>query len=304
MRTTSPLLVAVAAALLLTSCLKERRQAEIAAAKLLISDEQENQLGLQVKQELQQQGVKYLDDPAVVKYVRDITNRILPFAKKDRPGVVWSIYVIDDPKTVNAFATPGGNLFVYTGLLLAAENEAELAGVMSHEAGHVVGRHSARAMVNTYGLQTVTGMALGKNPGQIKQVAATLAATGIIRAHGRSEETEADEYGVKYSSSAGYDPHGLSTFFQKLAAREGKGNAVVALLSTHPPSADRVRHANQVIAQKHLTGKELGTERLAPIKAALQAHKTPAAAPAAPVSTETPAPTSPAPKGKGAGFLR
>ncbi len=282
---------------------QSRIKAEKAAAKLLISDEQENQLGLQVKQELQKQGVQYLDDPEIVKYVRDITNRILPFAKRDRPGVVWSVFVIDDAKTVNAFATPGGNLYVYTGLLLTAANEAELAGVMAHEAGHVVGRHSARQMINAYGLQAVAGMALGQNPGQVKQVAASLAATGIIRAHGRSEEIEADEYGVKYTSSAGYDPNGLVTFFQKLGAQEGKVPGVMALLSTHPTSTDRVRHAKQVIAQKRLTGKEIGAERLTPIKAKIQAHKTPAQTPATPAPSETPAPApAPTTKGKGGGF--
>lgn len=287
-------LLPLAVLVLTTGCAQTRIQAETAAAKLLISDQQENQLGQQVKQELQQQGVRYLEDPEVVKYVRDITNKILPFARKDRPGVVWSVFVIDDPKTVNAFATPGGNLFVYTGLLLASQNEAELAGVMSHEAGHVVGRHSARAMVNTFGLQTVTSMALGKSPGQVSQVAAGLAANGVLLAHGRSEETEADEYGVRYTSQAHYDPNGLVTFFQRLAAQEGKGTQLTKWLSTHPPSADRVRHAREVIAKKHLTGRELGAERLQPIQARIRAHVTPAASPAptAPASgASTPAPS-------------
>ena len=88
---------------------------------------------------------------------------------------------------------------MYTGLLLAADNEAELAGVLAHEAGHVVGRHSARAMVNAYGLQAITQVALGKNPGPAAQIAAQLAGGGRELAHGRSEETEADEYGAKYA---------------------------------------------------------------------------------------------------------
>ena len=72
--------------------------------------------------------------------------------KRDRPEVNWQINVIDDSKTVNAFATPGGYLYVYSGLIMAADNEAELAGVMAHETGHVVARHSARQMVDAYGL--------------------------------------------------------------------------------------------------------------------------------------------------------
>ena len=104
---------------------------ETSAAKLLVSDEQESQLGLQVKQELEQkQNVKYVSDPVVANYVREVAGKVLEVAKKDRPEVQWTVNVIDDPKTVNAFATPGGYLYVYTGLLLLADNEAELAAVL------------------------------------------------------------------------------------------------------------------------------------------------------------------------------
>ena len=266
-----PLVITLMALVLGTGCAAQRIRAEKAAAKALISDQDESKLGLQVKQELEKEGVKYVSDAVVTGYVQQITNRILPFARKDRPGVKWNVYTIDDPKTVNAFATPGGHLYVYSGLILAADNEAELAGVMAHEAGHVVGRHSARQMVNAYGLQAVTTMALGKNPRMVKQLASNLAATGVLRAHGRSEETEADDYGVRYSSAAGYDPKGLMTFFQKLGAQEGKTPALMAWMSTHPTSADRVQHIKEQIAKKRLRGGDLGAERLAPIKKRLQA---------------------------------
>lgn len=256
----------------LSACSKQQRvRAETAAAKLLISDQQEQQLGLQVKKELEtKEKIRYVQDPAVVQYVTQISNKINRFASKDRPNVRWSVHVIDDPKTVNAFATPGGFLYVYTGLILAADNEAELAGVMAHEAGHVVGRHSARQMVNAYGLQAVTAMALGKDAGQLAQVAAGLAGNGVLLAHGRSEETEADEYGARYASAAGYNPQGLVSFFQKLAKEEGKTNQALKWLSTHPSSADRVRHLNQYIAANRLSGGELGANTLAPIKAKLR----------------------------------
>src|SRR6185503_4830008 len=146
---------------------------ETAIAEALISDQQEAQLGLQVKSQLEKEGIRYLQDAVVKDYVTNIFRRIMPFAEKDRPGVHWNLYVIDDMKTVNAFATPGGNLYVYTGLLNAADNEAEVAGVLAHEAGHVVARHSARQLVNAYGLQTVAQLALGQNPGLMQQVAAS-----------------------------------------------------------------------------------------------------------------------------------
>lgn len=252
-------------------CAGSRVKAETAAAKLLISPQQENALGLQVKKELEtKQNVKYETDTEIVTYVRNVSAKINRLAARDRSDVKWTVNVIDDPKTVNAFATPGGYLYVYTGLILAADNEAELAGVMAHEAGHVVGRHSARAMVNAYGLQAVTAMALGKNAGQISQTAAALAGNGVMLAHGRSEETEADEYGARYAAGASWDPRALVTFFQKLEKTEGKQPSIMKYLSTHPTSADRVSHLTQYIAQNNLRGSDLGADRLAAIKAKLQ----------------------------------
>src|ERR1700687_5397749 len=124
---------------------RQRVDFETAAAKALVSDEQEQQLGLQVKDELEQkQHVKYVTDPVINSYVQSVIDRILPLAKKDRPNQKWELHVIDDLKTVNAFATPGGYIYVYSGLLVEAGNEAELAGVLAHESGHVVARHIAR----------------------------------------------------------------------------------------------------------------------------------------------------------------
>lgn len=258
------------AASLTTGCGKQRIRAEKAVADILISDEQEDQIGLQVKQELEQkEKIQYVQDPAVVEYVNRLATPILQQANRDRSGVKWKVNVINDPKTVNAFATPGGYLYVYTGLLLAADNEAEVVGVLAHEAGHVVGRHSARAMVNAYGLQAITQLALGKDPSMAAQIAAALAGNSAMLAHGRSEETEADEYGARYSAGANYDPRGLITFFQKLQKLQGDTPGMLKWLSTHPTNADRISHLEQLIAQKGYRGSEIGADRLAPIKAKL-----------------------------------
>ena len=235
-------------------------------AKALISDQEEDQLGQQVKQELDKQGTKYVQDAEIVKYVRGVADRIFVSANKDRPGVNWKVYVIDDPKQVNAFATPGGYLYVYTGLLLAADNEAQLAGVWGHESGHVVARHSARQMVDAMGLETVLGIALGQNPNQLAQLAGTLAAQGALLSYSRQDETEADEYGARYAAQAKYDPRGILHFFEKLKAMEGNQPAFAVFLSSHPLTADRITHLEQYIGEKHLSGTELGADRLRPIK--------------------------------------
>jgi beta-barrel assembly-enhancing protease len=266
-RTLSTMVVLSLATGLITGCAAQRIHAEKTMAAMLINDEQEEKLGRQVKAELEQkEKIKYLEDPAVVEYVRNVSTRILQVANRDRQGVKWKVNVIDDPKTVNAFATPGGYLYVYTGLLLAAENEAELAGVMAHEAGHVVGRHSARALMLQYGEQAILEAALGKNPGAVAQIAAGLAGNGVGLAHSRGNETEADEYGARYTAAVGYDPRGLVSFFQKLQQKEGKVPAVMKWLSTHPTSAERVKYLTGFILRNRLSGADLGADRLAPIK--------------------------------------
>ena len=275
MRRLITLMAAISAACLLSlvACSSTRIGLETAAAKALVSDDDEKQLGLQVKQELEQkQHVSYLGDPTVNSYVQSVIDRILPYAKKDRPDENWQLHVIDDMKTVNAFATPGGYIYVYSGLLAEAGNEAELAGVLSHECGHVVARHSARQMVDAYGLEAVLSLALGQNPSMVEQLASGVAAKGTMLANSRSDETEADEYGARYSSAAGYDPHGLVTFFEKLLKMQGSESKVLTFLSDHPATSDRIQHIQQYIAENHLTGSDLGADRLAPIKQQLTSH--------------------------------
>ncbi|MFL5322513.1 MAG: M48 family metallopeptidase [Myxococcaceae bacterium] len=245
------------------------RKVERGAAEVLVSDEQEKQLGLQVQGELDKQGVKYLQDQQVVSYVQNMATPILQAANQQRKGVNWTVRVIDDPKTVNAFATPGGFLYVYSGLLMTAENESELAGVMAHEAGHVVARHSAQQMVKAFGLEAVASLALGQNPGLAKQLAASIVGNGAMLANSRQDETEADELGATFSSAAGYDPHGLVTFFGKLLQQQGKTPKVLSWLSDHPATQDRIEHVNQFIAAHNLHGTKVQTPEFEAAKARL-----------------------------------
>jgi len=281
-------------ALLFAGCASVGARAETIAAEGLITTDQENQLGLQVKSELEHKSdFRYLTDPPIVDYVVAVANRVIASGRHDRPDVNWEVHVIDDPKTVNAFATPGGYLYVYSGLLLFAENEAELAGVMAHETGHVVARHAARNMVTAYGIEAVTSLVAGDNPGLLRQVATGVASQGLLLKHSRGEETEADEYGARYASAAGYNPYGLVTFFQRLEAQEGNVPGALVFLSDHPATPERVDHILRYIGSRRLSGAETGVDRFAPMRARLAALPPRAIAPAAPAPPPPPPPPPP-----------
>lgn len=251
---------------------KSYAETEKTVASVLISDEQEDQIGQQVKAQLdqgsaEQPPLKYVQDAVIVGYVEGLICKLTPFADKDCPAK-WKVHVIDDPQTVNAFATPGAQIYVYTGLLLASTTEAEVVGVLGHELGHVVARHSARGLVNTYGLNAISAVALGNDPGTAAQIAAALLGNGALLAHSRSDENEADTYAVKYSAASGYDATGIAGFFEKLVSMQGRTPMFLTFFSTHPAPEDRIALVNQQVAEQGLAGRgEVGAGRLDPIKA-------------------------------------
>lgn len=221
-------------------------------ASMVISDDQELEIGKQVKAQLEkEEGLKYVQDPSITAYVEKLATPIFQAANAERK-TAWKLYVIDDAKTVNAFATPGGFIYVYTGLLMAADSDAEIAGVLGHEAAHVTERHSARALVNQYGIESVTQLALGKNAGLLSQISSQIAGQGLMLANSRSAENEADHAGAIFSNKAGFDPRGLTTFFAKLKAQQGQTPAVMTFLSTHPDPGERVKNVNKIIAEENL----------------------------------------------------
>ncbi len=264
--------VASLAALALACASAQRAKLETEIAKSLISPEQSAQIGLQVQQQLQQQGVKYVSDPAITGWVTQVVDPILAIAKQERPDIKkWTVRVIDDPKTVNAFATGGGDMYVYTGLLLDAKDGAEVAGVLAHETGHVVLRHVERQMVDAFGLEGIAALALGKNPGALQQLVAGVAGKGLMLANSRDDESEADRYGVEHASKAGYDPHGLVRFFERLLQQQGKEPGIAKWLSDHPTTPDRIAAVNALIEQEHLGGASEGPGGIDQVQARIRA---------------------------------
>ncbi|HYG81930.1 MAG TPA: M48 family metallopeptidase [Pyrinomonadaceae bacterium] len=200
--------------------------------------EKEVALGRYLAAEIDREA-KFVDDPAITEYVNRVGQNIVLHSDAKVP---FTIKVIDSDE-VNAFALPGGFFYVNKGLILAADNEAELAGVMAHEIAHVAARHAvenqAKATLAEYGLLGAS-IFLGGIPGLIINNAGPFAALLGFMKFSRDAETEADKLGVQYLYAAGYDPNALATMFEKLAAKNKKKPGFLSkAFSTHPQPPDR-----------------------------------------------------------------
>jgi len=207
-------------------------------AKMSGSTEKEVRLGRQLAAEVDRQA-KFIDDPQITEYVNRVGQNIVLHSDAKIP---FTIKVIDSDE-VNAFALPGGFFYVNKGLLLAADNEAELAGVMSHEIAHVAARHavenSTKAGLLEY-LAIGTSIFLGGIPGMVFQNTAGLGLLGAFMKFSRGAEEEADKLGVQYMYAAGYDPTAMATMFEKLEAKNKKKPGFISrAFATHPAPPDR-----------------------------------------------------------------
>jgi len=202
------------------------------------SKEKEIQLGRQLAMEVEQQA-KMVDDEIVTEYINRVGQNIVLHSDAKVP---FTIKVIDTDE-VNAFALPGGFFFVNKGLILAADNEAELAGVMAHEIAHVAARHAmenqGKATAMNYGMLAGIIFGGGIISTVLQNGGGILGALGMLK-FTRGAEEEADRLGVQYLYASGYDPTGMATMFEKLASQNKKKPGTIAkLFSSHPPSLER-----------------------------------------------------------------
>jgi beta-barrel assembly-enhancing protease len=202
--------------------------------------DQDKQLGLQVSKQIESDTKQFPILPEkgneqIYKYIREIRDNILNSGQvKYKDEFAWEVKIIDDSKTLNAFATPGGYIYVYTGLIKYLDSEDHLAGVMGHEIAHADLRHSTRQLTKMYGVQALVDIALGK-AGMVKDVAAALVNLQFSRGH----ESESDAASVRYMCPTKYNAAGAAGFFEKI---EAEGSAQPPqFLSTHPNPANRVQ---------------------------------------------------------------
>jgi len=207
-------------------------------AKMSGSTEKEVRMGREAAAEVDRQA-KFVDDPLITEYVNRVGQNIVLHSDAKVP---FTIKVIDSDE-VNAFALPGGFFYVNKGLLLAADNEAELAGVMAHEIAHVAARHAVENQTKASLLEYAAlggSIFLGGIPGMIYQNTAGIGLLGIFMKFSRGAEEEADRLGVQYMYAAGYDPGAMATMFEKLEAKNKKKPGLISrAFSTHPAPPDR-----------------------------------------------------------------
>ncbi|MFW5966053.1 MAG: M48 family metallopeptidase [Persicimonas sp.] len=213
-----------------------------AAADVLLPPSEEEQLGEEMRAELLKE-VDLLDNEEIQSYVDSLGRRAVRAADGRPRGIDYNFSVIEGDE-VNAFAMPGGEIYVYSGLLEEVENEAELMSVIAHEVAHVTERHIARRLVQAYGLQALMGAALGEEPGVVAELVAGVAAQGYLLKYSRSQEADSDRHGVEYMVEAGYDPQAFISFFKKM---QRGGASPPEFLSSHPNPENRIAAVREQI---------------------------------------------------------
>jgi len=201
-----------------------------------LSTRQEVSLGRQMDEQLMGQQFRAYRNSQVNEYINEIGQRLVPTS--DRPEIDYTFRVIESDQ-INAFATMGGYTYITTGLLRAADNEAQVAGVLGHEMGHIASRHVVENM-RERALQAGIATAAGLDRNQAVAIGVELA---LNRPNSREDEFEADERGLRTMVAAGYAPRGTVDFMEKLRGQRSVPN----FLSTHPGAGDRIERLQSLI---------------------------------------------------------
>jgi len=185
------------------------------------------------------------DYPEAYAYLNALRDEILNSGKiAYKEQFSWQMHIVHDDNVLNAFATPGGYIYVYTGLIKYLDNADDLAGVLGHEMAHSDRRHTVRNLQKTYGVNMMLSIVLGNNPNALKEIAGQVAGTLAGLSFSREYETEADEQSVEYLSQTKYACNGAAYFFIKLN-QSGSGGQQPEFLSTHPNPENRVENINK-----------------------------------------------------------
>lgn len=214
-----------------------------------VSTQQEVQLGTEYAQQINAE-LPIVRDPAINQYVNVLGDSIAKLA--DDRGLDWHFYVVDSPE-VNAFAVPGGFIYINRGLVERAQTLSQVAGVLGHEIGHVTERHSVQQMEKSQQANLGLGLLCILTPSvcqsQVGGAAIQLGAGALFASFSRSDELEADKVGIQNMIRAGINPDGVPQMFEiLLAERQRSPGAVDAWFATHPTEESRIAESRAIIA--------------------------------------------------------
>jgi predicted Zn-dependent protease len=222
-----------------------------------ISEKEELAMGRQLHGEFEREAGGLYPDVEVQQYVDAVGQRLARYA--GRPNLPWRFSVVNSTQ-INAFAVPGGYIYLTRGLLFRMTNEAQLAGVLGHEAGHIAGRHSAKQLGRArtaQGLSAVVGVVGGIfGYGWAGDVTGAVAALSMM-SYSRDQEYDADMAGLRYMTQAGYNPLGLVQLMTILQSAGG-GKGAPEFLSTHPNPGNRLEYLKEEIEEKYVTAAQSG----------------------------------------------
>ena len=242
-------LMFVAFAFLSYQCSTEYNPVTGEEQHIAITPEQEIALGLQAAPEMAQQHGGLHPDPQAQALVDQVGQRLVQSSAAKETPWRFEFHLLADPRTVNAFALPGGQIFITAALLSRFETEGQLAGVLGHEIGHVVARHSAQRMAKQQLTNGITGAVLvAAGGGGAEAQMAAVVGQMINMKYGREDELQSDELGVRFMSEAGYDPRALIGVMRILNEASG-GQAPPEWMSTHPSNENRVATIEEAIAK-------------------------------------------------------
>jgi len=225
--------------------------------RVAMSPEQEIALGYKSAPEMAAQMGGLSQNEKAQALVKQLGQRLVAQSFAAKSPYKFSFHVLADPKTVNAFALPGGPIFITEGLLRLLKTEAELAGVLGHEIGHVIARHSSERLAKQQLTQGLLGaLVVGSGDyttAQIGQVVGSM----INMSYGREDELESDSLGVRIMAEAGYDPRAMMRVMEVLAKSSG-GSRQPEFMSTHPAPENRTARIKEAIAKQFPNGVPQG----------------------------------------------
>lgn len=210
---------------------------------IFIDTDTEVSLGLDMAREISRE-MKIVNDLNMSKRLEKVAKRVA--AVSDRQDLNYHFSIVDE-KEFNAFAIPGGNVYINSGLMEAA-NDDELAAVVGHEIGHIAARHSVKRLQVVLGYQLLSSIALGSGGKQQVLQAVDVVFNVVVLGYSRKDEYLADKLGVRYSKAAGFNPQGMISFFQKLKQEAKDTNFNLVFLSSHPPIDERIKQAQKEIS--------------------------------------------------------